>query len=208
MFWYVLFAISLSVILTNLKFGKYLVVLLIVLQFGFVIKHHEYFVNKNKPSFKTFYEKNIFEDIKKFIGKDPSMYRVMSLGIHPAVSQYNGFYTLDGYVANYPLEYKHEFRKIISGELNKDFILKNYFDNWGSRCYAFSAELGKNFMFDKRAQKKVEQLNFDLDAFKKMGGEYIISAVEINPNNNPEYILQKTFESKDSFWKIYLYQIL
>ena len=39
--------------------------------------------------------------------------------------------------------------EIISGELNKDENLRKYFDNWGSRCYAFSSELkyDYNLMF-------------------------------------------------------------
>lgn len=207
MFWYILFAISLSVILSKLKFGKYVVGVLVFLQLGFVVKNHEFFKNNGQPSFKTFYAQDIFKDIKNYIGKDQSTYRVMSLGIHPAVSLYNGFYTLDGYVANYPLQYKHDFRKIIKGELDKDLVLKKYFDNWGSRCYAFSSELGKNFMVSKHITKKIEHLNFDLDAFNQMGGQYIISAVEINSNDQERYMLKKTFESKEGFWKIYLYQI-
>ena len=65
-------------------------------------------------------------------------YRVASIGIHPAIAQYNGFYTLDTYNNFYPLSYKHEFRKIIEKELEKNKKIRNYFDAWGGRCYFFT----------------------------------------------------------------------
>ena len=127
--------------------------------------------------------------------------------MHPAVSLYNNFYTLDGYCANYPLTYKHEFRKIIAGELSKDYEIKSYFDDWGSRCYAFSAELGRSYLFGKNSKKKIDHLDYDTSAFKTMGGQYIISALEIDTLTNKNYNLCKVFENKQSYWKIYLYKV-
>jgi len=209
MFWYVLFAISLLVIIMRLgKYGVSLAALFLVLQFSYVVKNHELIVNRHSPSFKAYYDEALFGEIRQFIGKEQSTYKVMSLGLDPAVSLYNGFYTLDGYVADYSLDYKHRFRKIIAPELDKDPVLKKYFDNWGSRCYAFSSELGENFMYGKNNTKEIQHPAFDLDAFRELGGRYIISAVKISAINNERYVLQKTFESESSFWKIYLYEIV
>jgi hypothetical protein len=91
--------------------------------------------------------------------------------------------------------------------LEKDFVLKNYFDNWGSRCYAFSSELGGNFMLSKYSKKTIHNLDFDIDVFKEMGGKFIISAVRINTLKNERYNLLKTFTDENSFWKIYLYAV-
>lgn len=44
---------------------------------------------------------------------------MISVGIYPAAAAYNGFHCLDGYSNNYPLEYKHAFRQIMEGELDK-----------------------------------------------------------------------------------------
>ncbi|QHW33640.1 hypothetical protein GZH47_24460 [Paenibacillus rhizovicinus] len=91
-----------------------------------------------EPTFKQFYAVDQFEQIKTYIGQPQDTYRVASIGIHPVIAQYNGFYTLDTYNNYYPLTYKHDFRRIIARELDKDQSLKTYFDQWGSR-YIFSA---------------------------------------------------------------------
>lgn len=53
------------------------------------------------------------EEIKDYIGKPQSSYRVGSIGLHPSVSQESGFYTVDGYVNSYPLAYKGLSEKLL-----------------------------------------------------------------------------------------------
>ena len=36
----------------------------------------------------------------------------------------------------YPLSYKKKFRKVVE-ELDKNEMIKNYYDSWGSRVLAF-----------------------------------------------------------------------
>ena len=102
-----------------------------------------------------------------------------SIGLHPAIAQYNGFYTLDTYNNFYPLSYKHQFRKIIADELDKNPTLKKYFDEWGGRCYLFVAELGKKYDFKKDSKVKIHHLQLNTKVFKDIGGKYIFSAVPI-----------------------------
>ena len=108
----------------------------------------------DRPSFKQFYATAQFQEIEQYIGKPQSSYRVASIGIHPSIAQYNGFYTLDTYNNFYPLAYKHQFRKIIASELDKNPTLKKYFDTWGGRCYIFVSELGKKYEFKKDSKVK------------------------------------------------------
>ena len=54
------------------------------------------------------------QEIDDAIGRDKSTYRVAHLGISPAPALMHGFYTVDGYSNNYPLEYKHRFREVIA----------------------------------------------------------------------------------------------
>ena len=61
-----------------------------------------------------------------------------SLGISPAPALMHGFYTVDGYSNNYPLEYKHRFREVIAPEIEKNEEVRVYFDTWGNRCYLFN----------------------------------------------------------------------
>lgn len=80
------------------------------------------------PSFSSFYAKTLLNEVSDFTGKEKSEYRILNIGILPAVTRYNGYYTLDSYQNNYPLEYKlfpgevHPV-EIISGEYAKNRIL-------------------------------------------------------------------------------------
>ena len=132
---------------------------------------------------------------------------MVSLGMHPAASQYNGFYTLDAYITNYPVSYKESFRKVIANELDKDEQLKDYFDNWGNRCYIFSSELGKHYLFNKNSDVEIVNLDINVQHLKNMGCEYLISAVPINNYQSIGLNYERPFESSDSFYKIFLYSI-
>src|SRR5699024_12469497 len=70
----------------------------------------------NTPTFNEFYATELFSDIKNYIGRNQKDYRVVSTAMHPTIAQYNGFYTLDTYNNTIPIEYKHNFRKIIAPE--------------------------------------------------------------------------------------------
>ncbi|MBM7645448.1 hypothetical protein JOD45_001659 [Scopulibacillus daqui] len=207
--WYICFALALIVIWQSTKkFGKPIALSLLCAQiillflFNDELKYR-YF---HYPSYAEFYSKPLFQDIKKYIGKDPADYRVVSIGIHPSIAQYNGFYTLDGYVVSYPLAYKKNFREIIAPELAKNQSIRRYFDNWGSRAYIFTAELGKHYMYDG-GRKKIHHLDLNTDALKRMGGSYILSAVRILNAKEERLTLLRSFQNKASPWKIYLYKV-
>ncbi|EUJ30277.1 hypothetical protein MFLO_10658 [Listeria floridensis FSL S10-1187] len=158
------------------------------------------------PTINQFYAEKQMQEIKNYIGKPQDSYRVGSIGLHPAISQESGFYTVDGYVNAYPLKYKREFRKIIAPELEKSKSLKDYYDGWGNRCYLFSSELGKKYLYSKNSQKRIHHLSLNIAQFKKLGGKYILSSVPIE--NAPQTGLQfeRSFSDSASYWKIYLYR--
>ncbi|KAA6451905.1 hypothetical protein FZC77_13920 [Bacillus swezeyi] len=158
------------------------------------------------PTFREFYASEQFKQIKQFIGRPERSYRVASIGLHPAIAQYNGFYTLDTYANIYPLKYKYQFRKIIAKELEKNAVLKRYFDEWGSRCYLFVDELGKHYAFKKNSKKKITNLELNTEAFKEMGGRYIFSSVPIMNAQQNKLTFLKRFSHSQSAWNIYLYE--
>lgn len=207
MLWFIVFAIALSVFVSNFKFGKIIAILFIFIELCFVFNHHEFRANRSNPSYESFFSEDLFVQVKKSIKKETSDYKVISIGIHPAVTQYNGFYTLDGYNVDYPLSYKHQFRKVIAPELKKSEVLRKHFDNWGCRCYAFSAELGTNSVIGKNFKGKIKQLDYNFKELRKMGAEYIISAVEINTKNKNDLTLKSIFSNDKSYYKIFLYEL-
>ncbi|RJR40138.1 MAG: hypothetical protein C4576_20330 [Desulfobacteraceae bacterium] len=206
LFWSILFALSLTSISTHLRIGRKLVSVFIGLQVVYLFSFQEILWNWRTPSYQEYFAEELFAEVKNYINQPVKDFRVVSVGIHPSVAQYNGFYTLDGYSADYPLQYKHKFRRIIAPELNKNVYLRRYFDNWGSRAYVLvGQDIG--FMNRKGSGIAIEKLDLDLEAFKSMGGEYILSAVEISPTRNPQYRLLRVFKNDKSAWDIYLYQV-
>lgn len=205
MLWYLLFALAVDWLWRRTR--KRLVIGVLFLQAVVLIIWNPEIVYRDQPSFSEFYAVQQFSRIQSYIGKPVNTYQVVSLGLHPAIAQYNRFRTLDGYVNFYPLTYKQKFRTIIEGELNKSSELKHYFDDWGNRVYIYAAELGKHYDYTKTNQKPVRQLDIDIVQLKRMGGDYLLSAVPIRNASSIGLKLEKTFLDNQSAWIIYLYRV-
>ena len=204
--WFIVFALSLKLIINYARRGALIAFVLISLQVLYGFFNHDEIQKIRKPSYREFYSPDLFKKIRDYIGKPNETYRVVSVGLHPAVSLYNGFYTLDGYFPNYPLAHKKAFRKIIAGEIKKSKEIKSYFDDYGARCYIFSAELElSNWLYTKNKNGVIKNLDFNTSAFLEMGGRYIISSVEVENYKENNWELLKIFEDSSSPWRIYLY---
>ena len=226
--WYVILALCLLLVrrldLGDYGKGSYLAGALLVLQLLFVFGGDARIGNRRwladissigrrltgqqdeSMSYGRFFSEDLFQGIASYIDRPQSEYRVVSLGIHPAVSQYNGFYTLDGYRPDYPLTHKHAFRRIIEKELAKSPKWQEYFDTWGSRCYVFSSEL-HGYMYTKDKLASVENLELNPTALREMGCEFVLSAVAIANAEDSDLELVGVFESDRSPWRIFLYQV-
>ena len=137
---------------------------------------------------KTFDNHYKFKDYT-FIRNIVKNSRVMSVGLDPMVAVMNDIRVIDGYHNVYPLSYKIKFRKVIEAELEKNIMLKNYYDSWGSRVYAFYTN------------KNNIELNFQ--SAKDLGADYVISKFPIE-NNNLKIVCYKCNNSN----QLYLYKIL
>ena len=120
---------------------------------------------RNLYTFEGYYLFDEYKKVKKIVNDK----RVLSIGLDPMIAVINNIKVIDGYHALYPLSYKKKFRKIIEDELKTNLQLKNYYDNWGSRVYAFTTNPSKN------------SRNFD--QAKKLGAEYVISKNEIKSSD-------------------------
>jgi hypothetical protein len=206
MLWHMLFALSLLIIYQNIRIGKILVYSLLAGQLVYCFSNHELWVNRKSPSVSQFYAEKQFKMIRDIIGKPQKSYRVASLGLHPSISLYNGFYTIDGYSSDYPLAYKYEFRKIIAKELDKSKRLREYYDNYGARVYLFPGmDLG--FLNYKKNDVVLKDLEFDTKQMKAMDCKYILSAVRIDSSNLSYKLISKVTDS-NSAWDIYIYELV
>lgn len=163
---------------------------------------------REEPTYRQFFDENLFDQIAQSLNiTNKAETKVVALGYHPAILEYNGYHALDAYKADYSLEYKHQFRRVISGELDKSEDLKNYFDTWGSRCYVFSSELGRNFLYSKMDDKHVSQLDINVDELKTLGCNYIFSAVTIDNDESLGLLYKGSYTTKSSYWNINVYQL-
>jgi hypothetical protein len=224
--WGIIFALSLLII-SKVKYGKTLVSLLVIGQvlFIFTTYNPEYrhvlgLRNRSHSTltFGQFYSEKLFKEIDHYIDKSKEDYRTVSIGIHPGIAQYNGFYTLDIYSNIYSLEYKHQFRKIIEKELGKNARIKWVYDENGKRCYLFVSDLYAikwvgGMVFSRGITKKesprlkIKNMELNIDVMKEMGCQYMFSAVKILDHQENQLQFEKVFERKDSPWKIYLYKV-
>jgi len=120
---------------------------------------------RNLYTFSGYYLYDDYKKVKKIV-KDK---RVLSIGLDPMIAIMNDIKTIDGYHTLYPLKYKLQFRQVIEKELGNNKILKDYYDNWGSRVYAF-VENSNN-------------IQIDFQSAKKLGADFIISKYKLNDNN-------------------------
>jgi hypothetical protein len=168
-------------------------------------------------SYNQFYSSDLFEDIKNFINKPQDSYRVVSVGLYPAVPLFNGFYTIDGYYSEgYPLEHKKIMGKMQEEELKKNPALASTFYDWGSPCYLFSDDIDKKIGYSgdygppiirKDSNIEINDLKIDSKILRQMNCQYAFSAVPIKNANEIGFFLEKSFENKESPYKIYLYSI-
>lgn len=205
---YIGFALALKIIWSNQYGWKSTIHFLMAAQIILLSFFNEEIIYHSKPTVKEFYAADLFSDIKNHIDLPVKDYRVASIGIHPAIAQYNGFYTLDTYNNFYPLSYKHTFRKIIENELSKSKKIRIYFDEWGGRCYIFTKELGKHYMFKKHSKKHIKKLELKIEPFKELGGRYIFSAVPIDNASENHLSLDRVFTNQKTVWTIYLYKVM
>lgn len=196
-FWFVLFSLLAGKALKISRYSKYFIYIILLKQVIYSISQVNANVSRTPMSMKAYYQEDDYAEIHEYIDEPKQSYRIASIGLNPAVSLYNGFFSLDGYSTNYPLNYKHEFRKIISGELDKSKKYKHYFDNWGSRCYIFVAE--------QADCGELVSIRLNIQQFKKMGGKYILSRDYLKNYNEIGLQHANTFDLNAYPWKIHLF---
>lgn len=213
--WFILFARALRQFRANDRLNHlFLAGQLIIM----IIANKEWAINVGKltgfiseaqyPSFRAFFAEKQFAQIRDYINQSQANYRVICFGMHPSVAQFNGFYTLDSYQNNYPLPYKHAFRKIIAAELVKGSReMRVYYDAYACRVYLYSAELGLNFLFGKTDTTRVNNLQINTNVLNALNGQYVISAVPIQNATANRLRLVKVFDEPESYWRIWLYRL-
>ena len=124
----------------------------------YILKKENY---KNIYTFEGYYNYEEYKFVKEIIGNK----RSISIGLDPMIAVMNNISVIDGYHNIYPLSYKKKFRKVVEEELNKNEMIKNYYDSWGSRVLAFVNDY--------------QNIQISFKEAKRIGADYVISNNEI-----------------------------
>ena len=95
----------------------------VLLQDPEVLRPDQQYRGHGVYSFDEYFEREAFAEMRPVLdarmGADRSAYRVLSIGIAPAVAIVNGYSTLGGYFADQPLEYLARFNRVFAAEYAK-----------------------------------------------------------------------------------------
>ena len=177
--------------------------------FYYTCYYNAYSIIKQKPvndlNYEEYYSQELFEYIKEEIGYDGEW--SAAYGMNPAILQYNGIATVDGYLGMYSQEYKEAFRKVIAPALETAEGNRAYFDDWGARAYLFSGSDENTYVPYRELNLQDFELKIDPDAYRAIGGQYIFSRIEISNKEELGLSLKGTYSHETSPYTIYLYEL-
>jgi len=160
----------------------------------------------NDLSFKEFYSEKLFDKALEDIDYHGEW--AVAYGLYPAILEYNGIKTLDGYLGYYSDGYKAVFRKVIAPALAKMPESAAYYDNWGARCTLYSGTYTTNVTAGRYYDIENEDIYIDTDAFKYLGGRYIFSRVNITNAEDAGFELAGTYTDDESPYTLYVYRTI
>lgn len=160
----------------------------------------------NALDYGQFYAVGLFTEIKEAIGYEGEW--SVAYGMHPAVLEYNGIATLDGYLGFYSQQYKEDFREVIAPALERVEETRRYYDDWGARAYLYSGTDLNIVGADKRLSVTDYDIYIDAGSLKALGGKYIFSRLEIGNAGEAGLELTGSYTSADGSYVIYVYTLI
>ncbi len=159
----------------------------------------------NSLSYGEFYSEKLFEKALEEVDYQGEW--SVAYGFHPAVLEYNGIATLDGYLGFYAEEYKEAFREVIAPALEMNEGARSYYDEWGARCYLYSADNATIVEAVRRYPHEEDALEINEDALKKLGCRYIFSRIRLTNADEKGLSLRCICTDESSPYTLYVYSI-
>ena len=193
--WFVVFYYVLKFICRGTRKTKAIIYAMLILQVTYSFTQLDavrmYF--SGAPTVAEFFSESTFERIEKFIGKEKSQYRVACVNFYPAIALYNGFHTIGGYFAAYPVSYKYAFMDILKYEKDRNPAYESI-EKWGSQLY---------LRFNKR------DIHMDGGKLRELGCGYVLSTMKIARPGRSRLSFMRAFDDAGPYLKtIYLYEVL
>lgn len=168
---------------------------------------YEYFhgVEVDALDYEQFYAQELFTEIKNDIGYQGEW--AAAYGFHPAVLEYNGIATLDGYLGFYSQQYKDDFRKVIAPALERVEETRIYYDDWGARAYLYSGTDLSIVNATKTVYATDYDIYIDAEAFRALSGRYIFSRIELGNAAEAGLRLIGSYTARDGSCTVYVYSV-
>ena len=163
-------------------------------------------ITYQKPdiTYREYYSEDLFSEIKKKINYSGE--NVCAFGYHPGVLMYNGFKCIDGYNSLCSYDAMVLWHNLMAPEFEHNIKDREYFDSWGGRQYIYSDSLDYN----PTREKEHEPVNFDVDMDilrNNFKCKYILSRAEIANVEERKLELKEIFDSDESIYKIFVYEV-
>jgi len=205
------FAYALKIVFKTLQLSALFSLLFVLCQFYDSLQASYFTTTKHMKyaSFQSYYAPDIFTQIKKDLHlQHPQEARFISYGIEPAVSLYNGLYTVDGYSVNYPLSYKKLFKQVQVEECFTPVDRKKMYDEWGSKVYLLCMD-SRPDIHQLLHKAKVKGFPFyaSYEGLCNIGVSYILSGVQLIDTDPQKIKFVKYYQSNTSLWHIWLYKL-
>ncbi len=167
---------------------------------------YEYFhgTEVDELDYEQFYAQELFSEAKEAVGYGGEW--SAAYGFHPAVLEYNGIATLDGYLGFYSQQYKEDFRRIIAPALERVEATRIYYDEWGARAYLYSGTDLSIVNATKTVYATDRDIYIDAAAFRDLGGKYIFSRFELTNAEEAGLVLISSHRAGDGSCEVYVYR--
>lgn len=166
-----------------------------------ILKHRE----TSTLNYREFYSADLFETIKSDMGYGGEW--SAAYGMHPAVLNYNGIATVDGYLGMYAQSYKEKWQKVIAPAMEGSPTKKAYFDGWGARVSLYSGSDETTYSSLRVVELDDKRLMVDIDELKSLDCKYIFSRIEFSNADEAGVTLSGVYSGDNSPYTIYVYTV-
>jgi hypothetical protein len=156
-------------------------------------------------NYNEFYSTALFEKIKEDIGYDGEW--SASYGFHPAILNYNGIASVDGYLGMYAQEYKDKWTKVIEPAFPDSPSISAYFLGWGARVNLISPSDENTYAPLRYMELNDKRLVANMEELKSLECKYIFSRIEFSNASEIGIRLIGSYTDSSSPYTIYVYSI-
>ncbi|MBR6391417.1 MAG: hypothetical protein IKS16_08765 [Lachnospiraceae bacterium] len=175
--------------------------------FYYTCYNHAYKIIRHRDTstvnYNEFYSTDLFDEITDDMGYDGEW--SAAYGLHPAVLNYNGISTVDGYLGMYAQEYKEKWGRVIAPALEGSPSLKEYYDGWGARVCLYSGSDENTYAPLRVMELNDDRLMADMDELKSLDCKFIFSRIEFSNSDELGLDLIGVYTHEKSPYTIYVY---